>query len=165
MNADRARILELIAQFQVDRKALDRSASEIASLRTRCPAPADGSPEIILYGYHLHQWYSAAENLLSRIAHHFGNEIERDEWHKGLLERLKLDVPGLRPPVLSQESFDHLNALRGFRHIFRHAYDYVLRWELMKPNVLRFPAAHQAFLRDLDHFSRFLQQLVSESGQ
>ena len=116
MNVDRARVLELLAECEVDRKALGGSAAEIASLAARVPDPQEGSTEVILYGYYLHQWYCAAENLLARIAVTFGNEVERSEWHKGLLERPKLDVPGLRPPVLGQESFEHVNALRGFRH-------------------------------------------------
>ncbi len=162
MNVDRAKILEILAQCRADQEALSRSASEISSLRDRAPHPAQGSPEVILYGYYLHQWYCTAENLLLRIASHFGNEIRETEWHKSLLERLKLNVPGLRPPVLSQESFENLQALRGFRHVFRHAYDYVLQWDLMQPNVELLPKAHEVFTKDVDRFLEYLQSLADQ---
>ena len=163
MNAEQAQILELLAQCKLELAVLDRSCAEVVGLQSRIATPSDGSAEVILYGYHLHQWYSAAENLLLRIAAHFGNELDPTEWHRGLLERLKLDVPDLRPPVLSGESFEHLNALRGFRHVFRHAYDYTLKWDLMRSNVLRLPAAHQSFTRDARVFLTYLEQLADQT--
>jgi hypothetical protein len=162
MNADQARILELLAQCQVDLKAMEQAAAEVARLRSQAPHPAEGSREVILYGYNLHQWYNAAENALLRIARHFGNEIERTEWHRGLLERLKIEVPGLRPQLIREASFEHLNALRGFRHVFRHTYGYALKWSLMAPNVERLLDAHQACTADLNQFFRYLRGLAGE---
>jgi hypothetical protein len=164
MNADRARILELLAHCQADLTAMEQAAAEVAALRAQTPRPGEGSREVILYGYNLHQWYNAAENALLRIARHFGNEIERTEWHRGLLERLQLEVPGLRPRLIGEASFEHLNALRGFRHVFRHTYGYALKWSLMEPNVERLPAAHQAFTADLNRFFAYLRKLAGEVG-
>lgn len=162
MNAERAPILELLAQCRADMEAMEQAARELAALRSQAPHPVEGSREVILYGYNLHQWYNAAENALLRIARHFGNEIERTEWHRGLLERLKLEVPRLRPRVIREATFEHLNALRGFRHVFRHTYGYALKWALMAPNVERLPDAHRALTEDLDRFFAFLQGLAGE---
>ena len=91
MNADRAQVLELLAQCRSDLEACERSVKEVALLTAACPVPADGSGEVILYGYRLHQWYSAAENLLSRIAVHLGNEVEKTEWQRPLQVRGRSD--------------------------------------------------------------------------
>ena len=64
---------------------------------------------------------------------------------------------------MSSEAFDHINAIRGFRHVFRHAYGYTLKWHLMKSNVLRLPAAHHAFTGDISSFLSYLQQLAEEA--
>ena len=35
-----------------------------------------------------------------------------------------LDIKGIRPALISEMTFRHLDELRGFRHVFRHAYSY-----------------------------------------
>jgi len=40
-----------------------------------------------------------------------------------------LNIEGVRPALLSEKSFRHLDELRGFRHAFRHAYSYGLDGE------------------------------------
>ena len=42
---------------------------------------------------------------------------------------MRLDIEGIRPRLLSEESFKILDELRGFRHVFRHAYSYELEHE------------------------------------
>lgn len=37
-----------------------------------------------------------------------------------------VEIEGVRPPLLSIASYRFLNELRGFRHVFRHAYSYGL---------------------------------------
>jgi len=160
MSADPARLLELIAECSSDLEALERAAGEIAALRSRVPEPAEGAPEVILYGYHLHRWCGAAEGLLGRIAEYFENAADRGELDRRLLKRLKLDVPGLRPPVIGDATFEHLNALRAFRHVFLHTHDHSLTWRLTRPNVLRLADAHQAFTADAESFISYLRGLT-----
>ena len=61
------------------------------------------------------------------IAKTFENKVEDPaKYHRELLKRMYMDIPGIRPKSLSLESYHALDELRGFRHIFRHAYDYEL---------------------------------------
>ncbi len=39
---------------------------------------------------------------------------------------MQVRIKGIRPPLLSKDSYESLNELRGFRHIFRYAYSYGL---------------------------------------
>ena len=77
--------------------------------------------------YQLHNLYCAYEDLFKIVAGFFENNIEeRSKYHVELLKRMRLTIEGVRPALLSEESFRLLNNLRSFRHFFRHAYSYEL---------------------------------------
>src|SRR5262245_11801692 len=70
------------------------------------------------------QLYTALEDLFKQIAKSFENHIEKLEtFHKELLKRMTIDMPKMRPQVLSTKSFLLLDKIRSFRHFIRHAYD------------------------------------------
>ena len=74
-------------------------------------------------GYRLHNLYCAWEDLFLIVARHFENHIEdKSRYHSELLSRMSLDIPGIRPALLDASSSRILDELRGFRHVFRHAY-------------------------------------------
>ena len=52
--------------------------------------------------------------------------IANGEYHIHLLKRMQVEIEGVRPALLSDSSYKYLNELRGFRHVFRHAYNYGL---------------------------------------
>ena len=67
--------------------------------------------------YQIHNFYNAIEDLLKIVAAHFENQIsDTTRWHTVLLQRMSQEIPGIRPLLLSQESYLLLNSLRGFRH-------------------------------------------------
>ena len=41
-------------------------------------------------------------------------------------QRMLIEIEGIRPGLLSNAGYKLLNELRGFRHVFRHAYSYGL---------------------------------------
>lgn len=70
------------------------------------------------------QFYTAIEDLLKQIAKGFENHIQDlSNFHKELLTRLHMEIPKIRPQVLSDESYLLLDKIRAFRHFIRHAYD------------------------------------------
>lgn len=75
--------------------------------------------------YQLHNLYCAFEDLFKIIARFFENNIEDpSRYHIELLNRMTLDIEGVRPQLLSKELAHSLDDLRAFRHFFRHAYTY-----------------------------------------
>ncbi|NET35866.1 MAG: hypothetical protein F6K19_28205 [Cyanothece sp. SIO1E1] len=73
--------------------------------------------------YQIHNLYCAAEDLLKLVTQAFENRIgSSGEWHRILLLRMSEPIPGIRPVLLSEDLFDVMNRLRGFRHFVRHAY-------------------------------------------
>lgn len=84
----------------------------------------ESPPEMLeSVAYQVHNLYGAIEDLLKIIATYFENHIsDSAQWYSRLLQRMTQNVEGVRPAVISQESYLTLNALRAFRHFFRHAY-------------------------------------------
>jgi hypothetical protein len=78
--------------------------------------------------FHLCRLFNVVEQMALRVAKRFENSIDDPaRWHAELLRRMTLDIPGVRPPLFSTELAISLGELRGFRHVFTHAYDLVLR--------------------------------------
>ena len=81
-------------------------------------------------------------------------------YHRELLQRMHLDIPGIRPRLLHTPGYQLLNELRGFRHIFRHAYDYELdevRLGQLKAKVIE---GWTAVEEDLANFGGFLREAL-----
>lgn len=78
-------------------------------------------------GYQIHNLYCAFEDLFKMVAHAFENQIQdKSQYHLELLRRMTISIQGVRPALLSHESYQLLDNLRSFRHFFRHAYSYEL---------------------------------------
>src|SRR2546425_233012 len=64
----------------------------------------------------IHNLFNAREDLLKIVANAFENSIaDLSRWHTELLDRMTLDIKGIRPSLLSAESASYLE-LRALRH-------------------------------------------------
>ena len=110
-------------------------------------------------GYLLHNLYCALEDVFREVAKTFENQIEDPaRYHRELLKRMQYEIPQIRPQLLTSQSYAILNELRGFRHVFRHAYDYELsadRLTQLRNKILR---DWETIQRDVDHFTDFLNE-------
>ena len=69
--------------------------------------------------YQLHNLFNAIEDLLKIVANAFENSIaDLSRKHTELLDRMTLDIKGIRPSLLSAECASYLHELRAFRHFF-----------------------------------------------
>lgn len=74
--------------------------------------------------FELHRGYNVIERSMERICEACENHFEkRGDYHERLLERLALDLPGMRPAFLPAGCRERLREWKGFRHVVRHAYD------------------------------------------
>ena len=77
--------------------------------------------------HQLSQTYNAVEQMGLRVAKAFENSIDDEKgWHGALLNRLSIEITGVRPALVPQELKLPLSELKGFRHVFVHAYDLAL---------------------------------------
>jgi hypothetical protein len=122
--------------------------------------------KLVHIAYQLHNLYSAYEDMFKEISFTFENNIERNSgFHKNLLIRMKIAIPGIRPNVLSEDSYLLLGELMGFRHVFRHAYNYNLTADKME--ILRKKILDQKTTIDSDIkiFKQFLEEGFSTGHQ
>ena len=108
--------------------------------------------------YQIHNFYNAIEDLLKIVAAHFENQIsDTTRWHTVLLQRMSQEIPGIRPLLLSQESYLLLNSLRGFRHFFRHAYGVPIDYEQLLINLNKALQLYPCLEQDLNQFFEALK--------
>jgi hypothetical protein len=121
MDAVELTILE--RELAADAEVL-KEASNKARLRLTERAP--GFSEAC--AYELARFYTVIEKSFERICSACENHFAKDhEYHERLLQRITLDLPGLRPAFVPRAEIDGLRELKGFRHVVRHAYNLTLR--------------------------------------
>ena len=119
---------------------------------------ADGDAmAVIAVAYTLHNVYTALEAYFLRVAKFFENNLDGGGWHHQLISRMVLDIPGIRPALLSDDMTEGLDELRRFRHVFRNLYKSRLQPErvhwvqhYVESVVNLFAECHQRFVGWLD---------------
>ena len=105
----------------------------------------------------LHDFYTGAEHVFEKISAALDGGIpEGAAWHRELLESMALDLPSLRPPVLTGNGVRLLEEFLRFRHLFRNVYGFELEWDRLKPLLSRMPATWAVLRADLNAFLVFL---------
>jgi hypothetical protein len=78
----------------------------------------------------LHSIYSGLERIFERIATAIDSSLPSGtNWHRELLNQMAIEVPGIRPAVISSDLKEKLEEYRGFRHVVRNVYTYRLKPE------------------------------------
>ena len=152
---------ESLAIFAADLAAQQAAIDRIfAALNQRASGlTPDNIEKLESVAYQLHNLYGAVEELLKTVATYFENNIsDSTRWHSLLLQRMTQSVKGIRPAVLSQQSYELLNALRGFRHFFRHAYGVPLDFAQLQSNLNKAQQLKLLLEADLAFFMEQLQQ-------
>ena len=110
--------------------------------------------------YQIHNLYCAYEDLFKIVADFFENQIdESPKYHITLLKRMMINIEGIRPALLSRKSYEILEELRAFRHVFRHAYSYQLDTEKVIKLAEKAVSLKEQFLKDLSNFLNQLKEI------
>lgn len=95
------------------------------AIKTARKNPEDTDLYIDSASLNLHDVYSGFERIFKQIAAIVDGNLPSDsEWHRELLEQMGLDLPKVRPPVLSADSIQHLDEYLRFRHVVRNVYTF-----------------------------------------
>lgn len=136
-------------ELQSDRRVLEDA---VVKARARLAHSVPGHLEAC--GFELHRLYNVLEKTFERICTGFENHFERrGDFHERLIERMTLALAGVRPAYLPAVERDGVRELKGFRHLFRHAYDLKLRGDrlaelvgIAERVVAAFPEWNRVFL-------------------
>ena len=101
----------------------------------------------------VHAFYTGVEHMLEDIARTVDGDLPSGgDWHRLLLVQMAAEIPGVRPPVLSAETYACLDALRTFRHVIRNVYTFNLDPERVLTLAERVPPCYEAVRADIERF-------------
>jgi len=110
-----------------------------------------------------HDFYSGVEKTFQRIAAELNGGLPSGPaWHKTLLQNMLLEIPDVRPPIVSTETGKLLKKFLEFRHMFRHVYGFDLEFEKLDDLDRLYSETHKKFGEDVTKFIDFLNALIVE---
>lgn len=125
--------------------------------------PQDADLYIDSASLNLHDVYSGFERIFKQIASIVdGNVPSSSEWHRELLGQMVLDLPKVRPPVLTTESIERLDEYLRFRHIVRNVYTFSFDPERIGRLVKDLKPAFDQLRAELLAFADFLEAVGAE---
>lgn len=155
---------ELKKEMGVERESLARLLALHHDLMSKCEVLPPDHIETSALSAMLHSFYTGIENLFKRVAVHLDQGLPQGEmWHSRLLDSMVLPTTN-RPAVISGGMRDVLRGYLSFRHVFRHAYAFELRWTKMAPLVLACEKTVLQMESELDRFSAEMDAKLASFG-
>jgi hypothetical protein len=156
-------LLTLIAELEGSYLEFGRTMAQNRRAWDRIQDGADDPIDWGALGFTLHSAYGVLENYFLRVSKFFENDLPGDRWHKPLVEKMALEIPGVRPALLTEEPLKrHALELLRFRHLFRDMYGEDL--DPMKTAGVQQAATDLAELFSKSHTS-FVDKIRAISGE
>ena len=108
----------------------------------------------------LHGYYTGIEHIFEDIARTLEANLPMGpEWHLDLLTQMSSEIQGVRPAIISRSTRECLDEFRGFRHVVRNIYTFILRPARLKELVDSLYPCFQSVSADLGAFIAFLNKI------
>jgi len=107
----------------------------------------------------LHDFYNGLERIFERIAENI-DEIKPEglNWHQEILRQMVMEIPKVRPAVISQDLREELDKYRAFRHIVRNIYAHNFRIDKIKDLMENIDKLLNKLEENLQIFCEFLEK-------
>lgn len=159
-----ARLRRLVSEINDDLRAVASIVEDAVKLAEDVNAKSGPVParDLMAVAAYLHHFYTGVEAVFNRISNNIdGGPGHAADWHRELLRSMAIEIPGVRPRVISPEVAEELDEYRRFRHLFRHAYASELRWKKMSHLAENLPEVHALLKNSLQEFISFILQLAA----
>ena len=160
-----APIQVLIFELEKGRAVLGRIAAFYQAYLPRITG-AEGrlTEHAIVIANSLAAWYTCLETQFLRVSRFFENSLAADRWHQDLLEKMTLNLPGIREPMIAEETAFLLGELLRFRHFQRYYFEFDYDWDRLDLVQKKYAQVQPLLARDLDAFQAFLVRLAAAPG-
>lgn len=154
-------ILSLKAELSKTLKQLEKTHSYYTDFRKDFPREQRSGKnyDLVILADIITDYYTCLETAFVRISKFFENSLEKDRWHKHLLEKMTLEIPGIRKAVLQEETYSLLDEFLRFRHFRRYYYDYNYDIDRMHFLEKKFNQSMPLVKQDLLDFVSFLDEI------
>lgn len=116
---DRIALQILEDSWKQDARVMHRATETLAA---RLGEQAEG--RWAAAAFEINRIYNIMEKAFERLCEAFENHFEKTgRYHDSLIERVTLDLQGIRPAFLPAEAVRDVREIKGFLHLFRHASD------------------------------------------
>lgn len=113
----------------------------------------------------IHGFYAGLEHIFVVIAEMVDGSLPTGaSWHQDLLRQMTAEIAGVRAAVLSSDLFPLLDRYRGFRHVVRNVYAYMLDPKLVGALVDDLPEASRRVHEQLQRFADELDAIAAAAG-
>ncbi len=144
-------IASLMREVEALKPKLDRLTTE------KDPVNYDSHKRAV--GSFLSSIYTGIERIFERIIKTIdGIMPETKQYHQAILDRAATAIPGKRQPIISEGTYELLQEMKGFRHLFTHIYHYNLLPKRLKELGEKGFAVLDAFLNDIEKFKTDIQE-------
>lgn len=160
---DFEKIANLKAELLKTIKQLDKTFVYYEEFRKDFPQNRTDSKkyDLVLLADIITDYYTCLETGFVRISKYFENNLDQDRWHKHLLEKMTLEIPGIRNAVLQEKTYNLLDEFLRFRHFKRYYYGYNYDQDRMEYLEKKFQQSIPLVKKDIQEFILFLEELDS----
>lgn len=128
---------------------------------------ATGYTELVFftaYASMIENIYSGIEKIFTRICSKIDKDVPTgDSWHADLLDVMAVEIPAVRPAVISNETLNALHELRRFRHRQSNLYSGNIVFEKLDPNIQRTINIVPIIEEEISKFSENLVNYLDDS--
>lgn len=117
-----------------------------------------GNAAVMLAGL-IENYYTCLETAYLKISQHFENHLAPSRWHAELLQKMTLNIEGVRIPAVSDAAYGALLELQRFRHFKRYHFDLEYDWDRMDFLLKKVRDVHPLVCQDLAGFVQFLRRI------
>ena len=139
-----ARVEQFIVEFESNR--LDRGNLSI--------------DQAMILAQSLTNYYTCLETIFLRVSRYFENSLPSSRWHQALLEKMTLEIEGVRIRVICDEVKAGLLELMKFRHFARYYFELDYDWDKLFYLLKKFHDIRKPVKKDLKQFCEYLDQLT-----
>jgi hypothetical protein len=153
----------LLSQIQKSESVLKRITDEYDKfLQTDFKVLGNKNTSAIVIAEYLVDYYTCLETLFFRISQFFENNLSKEKWHSDLLEKMSLQIEGVREPVVSDHTQGILSELMKFRHFRRYYFELNYDWDKLRYLQKKFGEVRDLVPSDLNTFKAFVRRLQED---
>jgi hypothetical protein len=164
MNADTT-LRVLVSEIDKALDVLARIEEAICKFLAQTPNDPRQSTEsaLVITGY-LSNYYTCLETAMLRISRHFENNLPASGWHRALLEKMTLEIPGIRPSVFDDSTAQDLAEILRFRYFSRYYFGLDYDWDRIRLVIAKFESTREPIRIAMRRFSDQLRSQFQPHG-